>query len=111
MISLKLFSTGQSISQLDPVRPQSSWGLARVIRAKKDTHSFLHQPQSWGLAFRTPGAGGQRTVLLIQGDVEDAEAHWCLSFRKWQMQPPIVPEMVKGVAIGSQEGGCRGRPI
>ena len=27
------------------------------------------------------------------------------------MQPPIVPEMVKGVAIGSQEGGCKGWSI
>jgi len=34
-----------------------------------------------------------------------------LVFSKGQMQPLIVPEMVKGVAIGSQEGGFKGWSI
>ena len=34
-----------------------------------------------------------------------------LVFRKGQIQLPIVPEMVKGVAIGSQEGGYKGWSI
>ena len=72
---------------------------------------FLPQSQWWDPAVRTTEAGGQRTMLLISRDVEDSEAHWCLSFIKWQMQPPIVPEMVKGLAIGSQEGGCKGWSI
>ena len=63
--------------------------------------TFLLQPWSGGPALRTTEAGGQRTVLLIEGVFEDSEAHWCLSFRKGQMQPPIAPEMVKSVAIGS----------
>ena len=73
--------------------------------------TFLCHPGHGTWFSGTTEAGGQRTVLLIQGDVEDSEAQWCLSCRKGQMQPPIVPEMVKGVAIGSQEGGCKGWSI
>ena len=72
---------------------------------------FLSQFWVMGPGSQDHESRRSRTVLFIEGDVEDSEAHWCLSFRKGQMQPPIAPEMVKSVAIGSQEGGCKGWSI
>ena len=113
MIVQKIFSMGQQIPHPDPVRSHSLQMLTRVIRREKGTRGFWCT-FSIPVLVRGPGSqdhGSRRSKDCVVHIRRCGRFRSSLVSRKGQMQPPIVPEMVKGVAIGSEEGGCKGWSI